>query len=69
MSFAEMISYSGMWQAVGMMWPGTYAEFHSGIYMADSFYAKWTKLFDSDNKTAWDDILTQFVIYESHTRK
>lgn len=37
--------------------------------MADSFYAKWTKLFDSDNKTAWDDILTQFVIYESHTRK
>ena len=37
--------------------------------MADSFYAKWTKLFDNDNKTAWDDILTQFVIYESHARK
>ena len=52
-----------------MAWPETYTEFHSGIYMADSFYAKWTKLFDYDNKTAWDDILTQFVIYESHTRK
>lgn len=37
--------------------------------MADSFYAKWTSLFDNDNTTAWDDILTQFTNIDSHTRK
>ena len=47
----------------------TNIEHCSGIYMADGFYAKWTKLFDNGNDTAWDDILTQFVIFESHTRK
>ncbi|RYO87728.1 hypothetical protein DL766_005002 [Monosporascus sp. MC13-8B] len=39
-----------------------------GIFMADTFYAKWTKMFDNDNTTAWDDILNQFVLIDSHTR-
>lgn len=36
--------------------------------MADSFYAKWTKAFDSDNTTAWDDIALQYDNIEAHTR-
>ncbi|KAF4457438.1 Unsaturated rhamnogalacturonyl hydrolase yteR [Fusarium albosuccineum] len=39
-----------------------------GIYMADSFYAKWTHLYDSDNETAWDDILLQYELIDTHTR-
>ncbi|KAL7626461.1 hypothetical protein AAE478_003233 [Parahypoxylon ruwenzoriense] len=39
-----------------------------GIFMADSFYAKWTSLFDAKNKTAWDDIALQFDNIEAHTR-
>ncbi|KAI6363638.1 hypothetical protein MCOR25_005817 [Pyricularia grisea] len=39
-----------------------------GIFMADSFYARWTALFDRDNVTAWDDITRQFDNIESHTR-
>ncbi|KAI0128579.1 cell wall glycosyl hydrolase YteR [Xylariales sp. AK1849] len=39
-----------------------------GIFMADSFYAKWTNLFDADNTTAWGDIVLQFDNIESHTR-
>ena len=39
-----------------------------GIFMADSFYAKWTSLFDQDNTTAWDDILLQYDLIEKHTR-
>ncbi|KAI0882084.1 glycoside hydrolase family 105 protein [Annulohypoxylon maeteangense] len=39
-----------------------------GIFMADSFYAKWTSLFDAENKTAWDDIALQFDNIEAHTR-
>lgn len=31
-----------------------------GIYMADTFYAKYTQLFDPDNTTAWDDIVLQY---------
>ncbi|KAF5000789.1 hypothetical protein FDECE_11125 [Fusarium decemcellulare] len=31
-----------------------------GIFMADSFYAQWTSLFDKDNTTAWDDIVLQW---------
>ncbi|KAK7420558.1 hypothetical protein QQX98_002757 [Neonectria punicea] len=39
-----------------------------GIYMADSFYAKWTHLYDKDNQTAWDDILLQYELIDTHTR-
>ncbi|KAJ3571812.1 hypothetical protein NPX13_g5252 [Xylaria arbuscula] len=39
-----------------------------GIFMADSFYAKWTNAFDSDNTTAWDDIALQYDNIEAHTR-
>ncbi|KAF3013784.1 hypothetical protein E8E14_010675 [Neopestalotiopsis sp. 37M] len=39
-----------------------------GIFMADSFYAKWTNWFDADNTTAWDDILLQYQHIEEHTR-
>ncbi|KAI1854873.1 hypothetical protein JX265_002512 [Neoarthrinium moseri] len=39
-----------------------------GIFMADSFYAKWTSLYDADNTTAWDDILLQFDNIEAHCR-
>ncbi|KAF4994225.1 hypothetical protein FGRMN_5913 [Fusarium graminum] len=38
-----------------------------GIYMADSFYAKWTHLYDSDNTTAWDDILNQYQLIHKNT--
>ncbi|GAP86552.1 putative cell wall glycosyl hydrolase [Rosellinia necatrix] len=31
-----------------------------GIFMADSFYARWTSAFDAANTTAWDDIALQF---------
>lgn len=36
--------------------------------MGDSFYAKWTHLFDAKNITAWDDILWQYMLIDSHTR-
>ncbi|KAI1098256.1 glycoside hydrolase family 105 protein [Jackrogersella minutella] len=39
-----------------------------GIYMADSFYAKWTSLFDAKNTSAWDDIALQYDNIEAHTR-
>lgn len=39
-----------------------------GIFMADSFYTKWTASFDADNQTAWDDIVLQFDLIEEHTR-
>ncbi|KAI1094468.1 glycoside hydrolase family 105 protein [Rostrohypoxylon terebratum] len=39
-----------------------------GIFMADSFYAKWTSLFDAENNTAWDDIARQYDNIEAHTR-
>ncbi|KAK6072140.1 cell wall glycosyl hydrolase [Seiridium cupressi] len=39
-----------------------------GIFMADSFYAKWTNWFDSDNATAWDDIVLQYDLIEEHCR-
>jgi rhamnogalacturonyl hydrolase YesR len=39
-----------------------------GIFMADSFYAKWTSRFDRANKTAWDDIARQYDNIEAHTR-
>ncbi|KAI0816597.1 cell wall glycosyl hydrolase YteR [Xylaria sp. FL0064] len=39
-----------------------------GIFMADSFYAKWTKSFDAQNTTAWDDIALQYDNIEAHTR-
>ncbi|KAJ4250993.1 hypothetical protein NW762_011643 [Fusarium torreyae] len=38
-----------------------------GIYMADTFYARWTHLFDRDNETAWDDILLQYELIHTHT--
>ncbi|KAK2616214.1 hypothetical protein QQS21_000846 [Conoideocrella luteorostrata] len=38
-----------------------------GIFMADSFYARWTGLFDKDNATAWDDILLQYTLLNNHT--
>lgn len=40
-----------------------------GIFMADTFYAKWTSLFDRRNTSAWDDILLQFDTIESRTRE
>ncbi|TDZ19297.1 Unsaturated rhamnogalacturonyl hydrolase YteR [Colletotrichum orbiculare MAFF 240422] len=39
-----------------------------GIFMADTFYAKWTSLFDKNNATAWDDIVNQFDIIDRRTR-
>lgn len=39
-----------------------------GIFMADSFYAKYTSLYDNDNTTAWDDITLQFDNIEKYTR-
>ncbi|KAI0873369.1 cell wall glycosyl hydrolase YteR [Hypoxylon argillaceum] len=39
-----------------------------GIFMADSFYAKWTQHFDNQNTTAWDDIARQYDNIEAHTR-
>ncbi|KAK6950514.1 hypothetical protein Daesc_008842 [Daldinia eschscholtzii] len=39
-----------------------------GIFMADSFYAKWTRLFDAENGTAWDDIVLQYDNIDAHTR-
>ncbi|RDW79332.1 glycoside hydrolase family 88/105 protein [Aspergillus mulundensis] len=39
-----------------------------GIFMADVFYAKWTKLFDAKNRTAWDDIVLQWDKIEAVTR-
>ncbi|KAM0185529.1 hypothetical protein ACHAPI_012150 [Fusarium lateritium] len=38
-----------------------------GIYMADSFYARWTHLYDRDNTTAWDDILLQYNLIHTNT--
>lgn len=38
-----------------------------GIYMADTFYAKWTNLYDRDNDTAWDDILLQYELIHTNT--
>lgn len=37
-----------------------------GIFMADTFYAKYTSLFDADNTTAWDDITLQYDLLEKH---
>ncbi|ORY68523.1 unsaturated rhamnogalacturonan hydrolase [Pseudomassariella vexata] len=39
-----------------------------GIFMADSFYSKWTSLYDADNATAWDDIVLQYDNIEAHCR-
>lgn len=39
-----------------------------GIFMADSFYAKYTSLYDNDNTTAWDDIVQQYDNIEEYTR-
>ncbi|KAF2636995.1 glycosyl hydrolase-like protein family 88 [Massarina eburnea CBS 473.64] len=39
-----------------------------GIYMAETFYATYTSYFDSDNTTAWNDIVLQFDLIEEHTR-
>ncbi|KAM0431506.1 hypothetical protein ACHAPT_005484 [Fusarium lateritium] len=39
-----------------------------GIFMADSFYAKWTALFDRRNNTAWNDIYNQYDLLYTHTR-
>jgi rhamnogalacturonyl hydrolase YesR len=40
-----------------------------GIFMADVFYSKYTSLFDKDNATAWQDIIHQYDLIESRTRK
>ena len=39
-----------------------------GIFMADTFYARYTKEFESKNTTAWDDIILQYDLIEEHTR-
>ncbi|KAI3539652.1 glycosyl hydrolase family 88 [Colletotrichum paranaense] len=45
-----------------------YQMWLDGIFMADTFYAKWTSLFDKDNTTAWNDIVNQFEVIDKHTR-
>ncbi|KAJ0310230.1 hypothetical protein Brms1b_008824 [Colletotrichum noveboracense] len=40
-----------------------------GIYMADTFYAKYVSLFQPDNQTAWDDIVLQFDNIDARTRR
>lgn len=37
-----------------------------GLYMAETFYARWTHHFDRLNVTAWDDILRQYSLIETH---
>jgi rhamnogalacturonyl hydrolase YesR len=39
-----------------------------GIFMADSFYAAYTSLFQPTNTTAWADILLQYQLIERHCR-
>lgn len=39
-----------------------------GIYMADTFYARYTKLFQPDNQTAWDHVVLQWDKIEAITR-
>ncbi|KAH6621951.1 glycosyl hydrolase family 88-domain-containing protein [Boeremia exigua] len=39
-----------------------------GIFMADTFYATWTKKFDNGNATAWNHIVKQFDLIEKYTR-
>ena len=39
-----------------------------GIFMADSGYSRWVNLFESDNATAWDDIILQYDLVEEHCR-
>ncbi|KAF2018914.1 glycoside hydrolase family 105 protein [Aaosphaeria arxii CBS 175.79] len=39
-----------------------------GIYMADTFYATYTHIFEPANTTAWNDIALQFDLVEQHTR-
>ncbi|KAF4953933.1 hypothetical protein FSARC_12289 [Fusarium sarcochroum] len=40
-----------------------------GIYMADNFYAKYVKLFQPNNATAWDDIILQYDKIDKVTRR
>uniref|UniRef100_A0A8H7NGU3 Uncharacterized protein n=1 Tax=Bionectria ochroleuca TaxID=29856 RepID=A0A8H7NGU3_BIOOC len=39
-----------------------------GLFMAQPFYAKWTHRYDADNQTAWNDILLQYDLIETHAR-
>ena len=39
-----------------------------GIFMADTFYATWTRKFDNGNATAWNHIVKQFDNIEKYTR-
>lgn len=39
-----------------------------GIFMADSFYATYTSVFDKNNATAWNDIALQYHLIEQHCR-
>lgn len=39
-----------------------------GIYMASNFYARYTKWFQPENRTAWDDIMLQYDLIEKHCR-
>ncbi|TDZ53985.1 Unsaturated rhamnogalacturonyl hydrolase YteR [Colletotrichum trifolii] len=38
-----------------------------GIYMLDVYYARWTREFEADNATAWDDIALQFDLIDAGT--
>ncbi|KAI9911579.1 hypothetical protein PsorP6_009117 [Peronosclerospora sorghi] len=38
-----------------------------GMYMLDVFYARWTREFEADNYTAWDDIALQFDLIDAGT--
>lgn len=39
-----------------------------GIFMLDVYYARWTREFEPDNATAWDDIALQFDVIDAGTR-
>lgn len=39
-----------------------------GIFMADTFLSRWTKEFQPNNNTAWNNIILQYDLIEEHTR-
>lgn len=39
-----------------------------GLFMIQPFYAQWTLRYDSDNQTAWNDILNHYDLIETHAR-
>ena len=56
----------GLWHRIGVYPDQMWLD---GIYMADSFYAKYVSEFQPDNQTAWDDIVLQYDLIDGRTRK